>query len=61
MIFLSLDDVQCMEYLNRWDKTIPNLDVIDDYRSERKEIQECRGKNFPFSFGDVSHTNVHVF
>lgn len=46
------DDVQCMEYLNRWDKTIPNLDVIDDYRSERKEIQECRGKNFSFSFGD---------
>jgi hypothetical protein len=29
-----------------------NLDVIDDYRSERAEIQRVRGANFPFSFGD---------
>jgi hypothetical protein len=41
-------------YLNEWDKKIPNLDVADDYRSEREEIHKAQGKDFPFSFGDVS-------
>ena len=40
-------------YLNDWDKRITNLDVADDYRSERQEIQKVQGKDFPFSFGDV--------
>ena len=31
---------------------MPNLDVMDDYRSERTEIQRNRGPTFPFSFGD---------
>ena len=57
MIEFILDDDQSMAYLNDWDKKIPNLDVVDDYRSERKEIQACRGKDIPFSFGDVSHIN----
>ncbi len=43
-------------YLNKWDKKIPNIDVADDYRSEREEIHKAQGKNFPFSFGDVSKT-----
>lgn len=43
-----------MEYLNHWDQEIPNLDVVDDYRSERKQILAVQGKDFPFSFGDVS-------
>ncbi|CAF4200133.1 unnamed protein product, partial [Adineta steineri] len=46
------DDDQSMAYLNDWDKKIPNLDVVDDYRSERKQIQACRGTNMAFSFGD---------
>jgi hypothetical protein len=41
-------------YLNNWDKKIPNLDVADDYKSERGEIHQVQGKEFPFSFGDVS-------
>ena len=45
-----------MAYLNDWDKRIPNLDVVDDYRTERQQIQACRGKNTPFSFGDVGCT-----
>ncbi len=56
MLFV-LDDDQSMEYLNDWDKKIPNLDVVDDYRSEKKEIQACRGKDMPFSFGDVNQTD----
>jgi hypothetical protein len=44
-----------MEYLNDWDRKIPNLDVVDDYQTEKKEIQACQGKDFSFNFGDVSH------
>ena len=43
-----------MAYLNDWDKKIPNLDVVDDYKSEKKEILACQGNSFPFSYGDVS-------
>ncbi|CAF3487691.1 unnamed protein product, partial [Rotaria sp. Silwood2] len=46
------DDLDSVNYLSSWDKSMPNLDVIDDYRSERAEIQRIRGANFPFSFGD---------
>ena len=44
-----------MQYLNDWDKKIHNLDVVDDYRNEKKEIQGRQGKDFPFSFGDVNN------
>jgi hypothetical protein len=43
-----------MEYLNDWDKKIPNLDVVDDYGTEKKQILACQGKDFPFTFGDVN-------
>ncbi len=46
------DDLQAVNYLSYWDKAIPKLDVLDDYRSERAEIQRTRGITFPFSFGD---------
>jgi hypothetical protein len=42
-----------MAYLNDWDKTIANLDVVDDYKTEKQEILAIQGKSFPFSFGDV--------
>ncbi|CAF3005535.1 unnamed protein product [Rotaria sp. Silwood2] len=51
-IIACTDDNDCIGYLNNWDKKIPNLDVADDYKSERQEIQKVQGKNFPFSFGD---------
>lgn len=54
--FFWSDDAECVSYLNDWDKNIPNLDVCDDYKTEKKEILSCQGKTFPFSFGDVSYT-----
>ncbi|CAF4080796.1 unnamed protein product [Rotaria sp. Silwood2] len=51
-IIACTDDEQCIGYLNDWDKKIPNLDVVDDYRTERNEVQAYRGKHLPFSFGD---------
>ncbi|UJR15300.1 hypothetical protein I4U23_002253 [Adineta vaga] len=47
-IIACTDDDECVG----WDKKIPNLDVADDYRSERTEIHNAQGKDFPFSFGD---------
>ena len=45
-------DLDSVNYLSNLDKLMLNLDVIDDYRSVRAEIQRTRGGNFPFSFGD---------
>lgn len=42
-----------MSYLNDWDRIIPHLDVVDDYKSEKEEVLTCQGPSFPFSFGDV--------
>jgi hypothetical protein len=58
IIDVFLDDDDCIGYLNNWDKTISNLDVVDDYRNEKKEIQARQGKQFPFSFGDVNHSII---
>jgi len=46
------DDNQSVEYLANWDKQMQSVDVIDDYRTEKAEIQRTRGGNFPFSYGD---------
>ncbi|CAF3539421.1 unnamed protein product [Rotaria sp. Silwood1] len=51
-IIACTDDDQSMDYLDDWDKEIPNLDVVDDYRNEKKQILKCQGNDFPFSFGD---------
>lgn len=46
------DEDYTMNYLNDWDRTIPRLDVVDDFRNERLEILNKQGRNFSFSFGD---------
>jgi len=47
------NDLQLVAYLNNsFDKKIPYVDVLDDYRSERAEVLAVQGKNFPFSYGD---------
>ena len=46
------NDLQSVAYLNRFDKTIPYLDVVDDYQSERVEVLAVQGKKFPFTYGD---------
>lgn len=46
------DEDDTMAYLNNWDRVLPRLDVVDDYRSEKEEILKVQGRNFKFSFGD---------
>jgi hypothetical protein len=51
-ILACTDDKAALRYLNRLDKQIAGLDVIDDYSSELKQIRKARGKHFRFTYGD---------
>jgi len=58
-IVCCTDDDDSIGYLSVFDKQIPRLDVVDDYRTERNEIKKIKGANFSFSFGDyVSKTMI---
>jgi hypothetical protein len=39
-------------YLDKMDKELTNLDVIDDYFSERSEVLQKQGPNFQYTPGD---------
>ncbi|RMZ97569.1 von willebrand factor [Brachionus plicatilis] len=51
-IIACTDEQESIDYLNKWDKSIPNLDVVDDFRSEKKQILKAKGSKFRFSYGD---------
>ncbi len=55
-IFITIvactDDDASIGYLNDLDKKIKNLDVCDDYTSEKQQIQKIQGLEFSFTFGD---------
>ena len=51
-IVACTDDEDSVNYLNKWDRELSNLDLVDDFRSERKEIKRIKGKDYQFSFGD---------
>jgi hypothetical protein len=51
-IMACTDDDSAIAYLESVDKTVPRVDVTDDYHSERAEILRAQGPRFPFSFGD---------
>jgi hypothetical protein len=51
-IVTCTDEQSSVDYLNKLDRQLPRLDVVDDYRNEKLEIQTARGRQFPFSFGD---------
>lgn len=39
-------------YLNKLDQDIKNLDVLDDFTSENKEVQRRHGGTAPYTLGD---------
>jgi hypothetical protein len=51
-IIACTDDEYALKYLNNWDKNIKNLDIVDDYESERREIYAAGKVNNSFTFGD---------
>ena len=51
--FLACSDQEDdVGYLNKLDKIIPNIDTLDDYQSELKEVKKAQGKKFKYTFGD---------
>ena len=51
-IIACTDDDYSLSYLNNWDKTIKNLDIVDDYESEKKEIYAAGKVKSAFTYGD---------
>jgi hypothetical protein len=51
-ILACTDDESSVGYLNKLDRIVPGLDVVDDYSSERKEVLKKQGSSFAFSKGD---------
>lgn len=55
-IYISIvactDDENIITFLDKIDKIVPAVDVNDDYRSEKAQIQKVQGPKFAFSFGD---------
>ena len=51
-IIACTDDDYALNYLNNWDKNIKNLDIVDDYESERKEIYAAKKVKSSFTYGD---------
>ncbi|CAF2904807.1 unnamed protein product [Rotaria sp. Silwood2] len=49
---LCTDDPECVDYLSRFDRTMMNVDVTDDFKTEREKIRRYQGANFSFSKGD---------
>ena len=51
-ILACTDDDASVAYLNDVDRDVPNVDVSDDYSSEKKEVLRAQGSNFHFTYGD---------
>ena len=51
-MIVCTDDKDSVSYLNRMDREIFNLDVIDDYNSEKKEVKRKKGLKHSFTYGD---------
>ena len=50
---LCTDEPKCVEYMRKWDKQMQNIDVTDDFHTERARIRECQKNDaYPFSDGD---------
>jgi hypothetical protein len=50
-IVTCTDEAEAVGYLYQWNKTIPRLDVIDDYRNEKKKKNKLQS-GAEFTFGD---------
>jgi hypothetical protein len=46
------DDPPCVDYLNQWDQTMANVDVTNDFHTEREKFRHYRGQNCRFTYGD---------
>lgn len=52
MFLLCTDELDYINYLTRFKQTMINVDVIDDYETEKRKIRNSRGSNHIFTRGD---------
>ena len=52
MFLICTDDPACVAYLVDFDKEMINVDVTDDFFTEREKVWRANGPNYPFSKGD---------
>ena len=52
MFLLCNDNPECVEFLSKWDRDMDNVDVLDDYRTERDKVRRTRGDTHPFGYGE---------
>jgi hypothetical protein len=51
-IVACTDDKKSIDYMTEWDKSIKNLDIVDDYRTVKKHVLKSKGSKYEFSYGD---------
>ena len=51
-ILACSDNHNDVGYLEKLDKTIKNVDTLDDYISEKKPVLKAQGKDFKYDFSD---------
>jgi hypothetical protein len=51
-IMACTDDNNAIAYLDSVDRSVPRVDVSDDFFSERAEVLRAQGAKFHFTFGD---------
>ena len=49
---ICTDEPQYVDYLTGWDRMMENVHVTQDFKREKKQIQQCRGTAHPFTMGD---------
>ncbi|CAF1363572.1 unnamed protein product [Adineta ricciae] len=52
MFLICTDDPACVAYLVDFDERMANVDVTDDFFTEREKVWKKNGPNYPFSKGD---------
>lgn len=52
MFLLCNDNPKCVEFLSKWDRDMENVDVLDDYRTERDRVRRTRGDTHAFGYGE---------
>lgn len=51
--FLVCTDVSAnVDYLREWDQAMANVDVTDDFNTQREKVRQCCGDDHYFSYGD---------
>ena len=50
-----IDDSACVDYLTDWNRRMFNVDLTDDFKTEREKIRSFCDANYPL-FSEVNYT-----